>query len=154
ASASDPVGITSIGAAARSPRRMTDPLPNCLSICVRATSSALSRSNPAAIRPPHSLVRELSAETLEPGADNFAVQGEVVDGVPTIHSLGEHSFEIAKRHAVLDPPEADLRLHRSLALGWIRISAPAFGGTASRPAGSSRERSSPGGCVVSVSFRF
>jgi hypothetical protein len=37
----------------------------------------------------------LSAETLEPGADNFAVLGKVVDGVPAIHSLGEHSFEVA-----------------------------------------------------------
>jgi hypothetical protein len=43
----------------------------------------------------------LSAETLKPGADNLAVLDEVVDGAPAIHSLGEHSFEIAARHAVL-----------------------------------------------------
>ena len=46
-SAMEPVGMTSIGVAARSPRRITEPLPNCLSICARATSSALSRSKPA-----------------------------------------------------------------------------------------------------------
>jgi hypothetical protein len=48
----------------------------------------------------------LSAETLEPGADNFAVLGKVVDGVPAIHSLGEHSFEVAARHAVAGVDEA------------------------------------------------
>jgi hypothetical protein len=94
----------------------------------------------------------LSAETLEPGADNFAVLGKVVDGVPAIHTLGEHSFEVAN-DTPFHPPEADLRLHLSLALGWTRISARAFGATASRPAGSSRERSSRGGCVVSVGLR-
>ena len=31
----DPVGITSIGARTSSPRRITDPLPNCLSICAK-----------------------------------------------------------------------------------------------------------------------
>ena len=33
-----------IGARTSSPRRITDPLPNCRSICARAVSSALSRS--------------------------------------------------------------------------------------------------------------
>src|SRR5215213_7241262 len=42
--ATEPVGMTSIGARTSSPRRMTEPLPNCLSICARAVSSALSRS--------------------------------------------------------------------------------------------------------------
>src|SRR5215467_6599434 len=48
-SAIDPVGITDMGTAGRSPRRITEPLPNCLSICARARSSAFSRSGTAAI---------------------------------------------------------------------------------------------------------
>ena len=47
-----PVGMTAIGTAGRSPRRMTEPLPNCLSICARARSSAFSRSGPAGIATP------------------------------------------------------------------------------------------------------
>ena len=43
-SAREPVGITCTGGRLSSPRRMTEPLPNCLSICDRATSSALLRS--------------------------------------------------------------------------------------------------------------
>src|SRR4051794_17491104 len=46
-SAMDPVGMTAIWTTGRSPRRITEPLPNCLSICARARSSALSRSGPA-----------------------------------------------------------------------------------------------------------
>ena len=46
-SAMDPVGITSIGARPSSPSRMTDPLPNCRSICDRAVSRARSRSSDA-----------------------------------------------------------------------------------------------------------
>ena len=42
--AMEPVGITAMGAMTRSPRRMTEPLPNCLSICERASPSAFSRS--------------------------------------------------------------------------------------------------------------
>src|SRR3954468_8721469 len=45
-SAIEPVGITAIGTLGRSPRRITEPLPNCLSICARATPSAFSRSGP------------------------------------------------------------------------------------------------------------
>src|SRR5215475_321109 len=43
----EPVGITAIGTTGRSPRRITEPLPNCLSICARARSSAFSRSGTA-----------------------------------------------------------------------------------------------------------
>src|SRR5579859_1151852 len=43
-SAIDPVGITSIGSRVSSPRRMTEPLPNCRSIWSRADSRALSLS--------------------------------------------------------------------------------------------------------------
>src|SRR6516165_5991124 len=39
-----PVGITSIGARASSPSRITEPLPNCRSIWARAVSRALSLS--------------------------------------------------------------------------------------------------------------
>jgi hypothetical protein len=43
-SAIDPVGITSTGARASSPSRMTDPLPNCRSIWTSAVSRAFSLS--------------------------------------------------------------------------------------------------------------
>src|SRR3954452_2700090 len=39
--------MTSSGARVSSPRRITEPLPNCFSICASATSSAFSRSPPA-----------------------------------------------------------------------------------------------------------
>ena len=42
--AMDPVGMTSIGARTSSPRRITEPLPYCLSIWASAASSAFSRS--------------------------------------------------------------------------------------------------------------
>jgi hypothetical protein len=41
----------------------------------------------------------LSADTLEPSADNYAALGDVVDNAPAVHSLGEHPFEIGSRHA-------------------------------------------------------
>ena len=41
---SSPVGITSSGARISSPRRITEPLPNCFSMLARAASRALSRS--------------------------------------------------------------------------------------------------------------
>src|SRR5690349_10405109 len=43
------VGMTAICMTGRSPSRITEPLPNCLSICASASSSAFSRSGPAAI---------------------------------------------------------------------------------------------------------
>src|SRR3954464_10940863 len=43
----EPVGMTAISMAGRSPSLITEPLPNCLSICANARSSALSRSGPA-----------------------------------------------------------------------------------------------------------
>src|SRR3954470_6234519 len=48
-SAIEPVGITCICVTGRSPSRMTEPLPNCLSICARARPSAFSRSGIAAM---------------------------------------------------------------------------------------------------------
>src|SRR5262245_32457492 len=41
---SDPVGMAGTSTFSRLPRRMIDPLPNCLSICARAASIALARS--------------------------------------------------------------------------------------------------------------
>src|SRR5688500_7501391 len=46
-SAMEPVGMTAVCTTGRSPRRITEPLPNCLSICANARSRALSRSGPA-----------------------------------------------------------------------------------------------------------
>src|SRR5215212_10137851 len=48
----DPVGITWIGTRVSSPRRITEPLPYCLSIWASATSSALSRSSAGIGSPP------------------------------------------------------------------------------------------------------
>src|SRR5690242_14572902 len=45
--AMEPVGMMAVWMTGRSPSRMTEPLPNCLSICASARSSALSRSGPA-----------------------------------------------------------------------------------------------------------
>src|SRR3712207_2336800 len=45
----EPVGMTLIACAALSPSRMTEPLPNCLSIWARAMSRALSRSSVAMV---------------------------------------------------------------------------------------------------------
>src|SRR5690348_13983822 len=47
----EPVGMTAICVTGFSPSRITEPLPNCLSICARASSTAFSRSGPAAIDP-------------------------------------------------------------------------------------------------------
>ena len=44
---SSPVGMTSSGARVSSPRRITEPLPNCCSMLASAASSAFSRSPPA-----------------------------------------------------------------------------------------------------------
>ena len=74
-SAMEPVGITAIWMTGRSPRRITEPLPNCLSICARARSSAFSRSGPAAIvchpcaSPASSRMLRRHADTLGAGSD-------------------------------------------------------------------------------------
>src|SRR5829696_5879305 len=47
--AMDPVGMTFMATSGLSPRRMTEPLPNCLSIWARAMSRALSRSSVAMV---------------------------------------------------------------------------------------------------------
>jgi len=48
----DPVGMAGTSTFSRLPRRMIEPLPNCLSICARAASIALARSFlSSAIRP-------------------------------------------------------------------------------------------------------
>src|SRR6266498_1323856 len=53
-----PVEMNSIGMTGPSPlMRMTEPLPNCFSICSRATSSAFSRSPTGAARPLAALAR-------------------------------------------------------------------------------------------------
>src|SRR5688500_4535860 len=76
-SAMEPVGMTAIWTTGRSPRRITEPLPNCLSICARARSSALSRSGPATMSAtpvvdfPGVFAAELlfTRDTLGPGYD-------------------------------------------------------------------------------------
>src|ERR671927_216866 len=45
--AMEPVVMTAVCTTGRSPSRITEPLPNCLSICASARSRALSRSGPA-----------------------------------------------------------------------------------------------------------
>src|SRR4051794_40808900 len=47
----EPVGMTSSGARVSSPRRITEPLPNCFSIWARATLRAWSRSPAMSVHP-------------------------------------------------------------------------------------------------------
>src|SRR6185295_656732 len=59
----EPVGIVSIAASGRSPRRMIDPLPYCLSIWLRAMSSARCLS-PSAINVSYYRCRDNSTGVL------------------------------------------------------------------------------------------
>src|SRR5438067_706626 len=83
----EPVGITAMGARPSSPRRMTEPLPYCLSICARASSSALSLSGAAGMEvhlvglspPGLCSVLQLSGPTLAAGSDNSRRDARSVD---------------------------------------------------------------------------
>src|SRR3954464_9325117 len=65
----DPVGMTFMATSGLSPRRMTEPLPNCLSIWARAMSRALSRSS-VAMMATFEVLGKLSGSTLGRGSDN------------------------------------------------------------------------------------
>src|SRR3954451_1996756 len=77
--ATEPVGITFIATSGESPRRMTDPLPNCLSIWARAMSRALSRSS-VAMMATFGCRCSGSSPTLGRGSDSFRGPSTSVDG--------------------------------------------------------------------------
>src|ERR1700704_2871869 len=86
-SAIAPVGITAIGARPSSPRRITEPLPYCLSICARASSSALSLSGAAGAMEFTSLVGACggSCQVFE---SSFDCRARSYGQGPTIPGLG------------------------------------------------------------------
>src|SRR6266508_1536742 len=115
--AMEPVGITSTGITVRSPRRITEPLPNCLSICARARSSALSRSGPTFMAAPDgvfaavlevlAVARFVTRYTLEPGSDKV---GHAAPRLWTTRCHGEITrtrVRMRARHAV--PTRAESR---------------------------------------------
>src|SRR5439155_6583078 len=73
----EPVGIAATWLTGLSPSRITEPLPNCLSICASARSSAFSRSGPAPIAATPGrfdvlpLGRLVTADTLGAGSDRI-----------------------------------------------------------------------------------
>src|SRR3954468_7099727 len=77
----EPVGMTFMATSGLSPRRMTEPLPNCLSIWARAMSSALSRSSVAMV---HTFGSRGSGSepTLGRGTDSFGAGGRPVESRP------------------------------------------------------------------------
>src|SRR6186713_1856490 len=104
----DPVGMTSMGARTSSPNRITEPLPNCRSICARAVSSALSRSAEGAMAavPEEEVVRVwvvffVTFENLEPAPDTTRSAGLSVDGCGQVDGCGHYpnTCSIKPRHA-------------------------------------------------------
>ena len=107
-SAIDPVGITSIGTADSSPRRMTEPLPNCRSIWASAASRALSLS-PAlsgaglplgAMRTPCRVVVRFRSPTLRATTDISGSTARTSENAlrtayngPDMSTIGERLFE-------------------------------------------------------------
>src|SRR5215475_7031753 len=98
----EPVGITAIAMAGRSPRRITEPLPNCLSICARARSSAFSRSGNAAamaatpVDLPDFAVEFFTAPTLGGGSDRSIYRHACpVDG-RTMWTIPVHLFDASQ----------------------------------------------------------
>src|SRR3954453_21324781 len=77
----EPVGMTFMATSGLSPSRMTEPLPNCLSIWARAMSSALSRSSVAMV---HTFGSRGSGSepTLGRGTDSFGAGGGPGEGGP------------------------------------------------------------------------
>src|SRR4029079_5173131 len=106
--AMEPVGMTSIGARTSSPRRMTEPLPNCRSIWASAASRALSRSAAGAMGAvPVEEVRDVfvTCSNLDPAPDTTPVSGPGCGpGAPgpTPVDTTEQVFDQPVRHAGAD----------------------------------------------------
>src|SRR6185295_15530446 len=91
----------------RSPSRITEPLPNCLSICANARSRALSRSGPATMSatPVFDFAGVFADEllfttrvTLDGGSDRKTPPGRELWMSTPLATIAEHLFDI-ERHA-------------------------------------------------------
>ena len=102
----EPVGITAVCTTGRSPRRITEPLPNCLSICARARSSALSRSGPAAIVCHPCLRRHLRSVSSSRGHARRWVRQKTADGP---RPVDKHRAVDNSRTRVRDQPDTPPR---------------------------------------------
>src|SRR5918995_709787 len=78
----EPVGMTFMATSGLSPSRMTEPLPNCLSIWARAMSRALSRSSVAMVFTFGEVAWSGSVSTLERGSDTSGGCGRPVEERP------------------------------------------------------------------------
>src|SRR3954451_24120627 len=147
-SAMDPVGMIWIGTRVSSPRRITEPLPNCLSIWASATSSAFSRSSAGIGSTFADSVGLWSALTLERPADSFSPAVRSVDLDPRCGQTSRRPVRESTRHAgpdrstypgrraavgVLDPDAGPLRS----GVRPLRRARP-------RPAGARRPYGRPG----------
>src|SRR5689334_16852095 len=94
------VGITAICITGRSPRRITEPLPNCLSICASASSSAFSRSGAAtiAVTPVFDFAFFATADTVCGGYDKNPPPYRGLWMAEPLWTIAEHLYDI-ERHA-------------------------------------------------------
>src|SRR3954452_9446405 len=100
----EPVGMTFMATSGLSPSRMTEPLPNCLSIWARAMSSALSRSSVAMV---HTFGSRGSGSepTLGRGTDSFGAGGGPVESRPACgRNCRTNTCSIARATRHLVPP--------------------------------------------------
>src|SRR3954468_15486320 len=95
----EPVGMTFMATSGLSPRRMTEPLPNCLSIWARAMSRALSRSSVAMVAT-FEVLGKLSGSTLGRGSDNSGAPADLWRaGLPVDATVGRTGVRLPGRHA-------------------------------------------------------
>src|SRR3954471_1086149 len=113
----EPVGMTFMTTSGLSPRRMTEPLPNCLSIWARAMSRALSRSS-VAMMATFEVLGKLSGTTLGRGSDNSGAPADLWrTGLPVDVTLGRTLVRSPGRHAARpDGPASPSRSARSALL--------------------------------------
>src|SRR3954463_15922206 len=95
----EPVGMTFMTTSGLSPRRMTEPLPNCLSIWARAMSRALSRSS-VAMMATFEVLGKLSGTTLGRGSDNSGAPADLWrTSLPVDATVGRTPVRSPGRHA-------------------------------------------------------
>src|SRR4051812_25235503 len=115
----EPVGMTFMATSGLSPRRMTEPLPNCLSIWARAMSRALSRSSVAMVFTFGEVAWSGSGSTLGRGADSSGRTTRPVEGGPACgRTLDRTSVRSPRRHATRPtrPENLSAQLRRHLEL--------------------------------------
>src|SRR5690349_20811152 len=95
----EPVGMTFMATSGLSPRRMTEPLPNCLSIWARAMSRALSRSS-VAMMATFEVLGKLSGATLGRGSDNSGAPADLWrTDLAVDATVGRTGVRLPGRHA-------------------------------------------------------